>query len=104
MLFHFTFLILSKYGLPIRWALPRFESGISKFDLAQISFTFLSISLEVSLSPNGTPSILKQSLLLYYTALFLHKKQQWLYSVFFLIHQFAPKGDFYPDKIGQSYL
>ena len=40
----------------------------------------------------------------YYTALFLHKKLQWLYSVFFLILQFAPEGDFYPDKIGQSYL
>ena len=40
MLLHFTFLILSKYDLPIRWALSRFESGISKFDSAQVSFNF----------------------------------------------------------------
>ena len=65
MLLHFTFLILSKYDLPIRWALSKLESGISKFDSAQISFTFSSTSLEVSLSTDGTPSILKQSLRLY---------------------------------------
>ena len=63
--FAFTFLILSKYGLPIRRSLSRFQSGVSKFDSAQISFTFLNTSLEVSLSTNGTPSTLKQSLRLY---------------------------------------
>ena len=62
---HFTFLISWKYDLPIRWTLSRLELGISKFDSAQISFTFSSTSLEVSLSTDGTPSILKQSLRLY---------------------------------------
>ena len=62
---HFTFLILSKYDSPIRWALPRLEPRISKFDSAQISLTFSRTSMEVSLSTDGTPSILKQSLRLY---------------------------------------
>ena len=65
MLLQFTFLILSKYDLPIRWALSRFESGISKFYSAQISFTFSSTLLEVSLFTDDTSSILKQSLRLY---------------------------------------
>ena len=64
-LLDFTYLILPKYGLPIRWALSRFESGISKFDPAQISFTFSSTSLEVSLSTDGTLSLLEQILRLY---------------------------------------
>ena len=64
-LLNFTYLILPKYGLPIRWAISRFESGISKFDSAQISFASSSTLLEVSLSTDCTPSILKQILRLY---------------------------------------
>ena len=45
--------------------LNQFESGLSKFDSAQISLTFSRTSLEVSLSTDVTPSILKQSLWLY---------------------------------------
>ena len=87
MLLQFAFLSFSKYGLPIRQALSRFESEISKFDAAQISFTFLSTSQEISLSTDGTPSILVDC-----TALFLHKEPQWLYSVFYI------------DKVGEAYL
>ena len=60
--------------------------------------TFSSASLEVSLSADGTPSILK---VFDCTALFLHKKLQWLYSVF-LISSFAREGNFYLDRVGES--
>ena len=65
MLLHFYFLILQKYDLPIRWALSRFESGISTLDSGQISLTFSSTPLEVSLSTDGILPILKQSHRLY---------------------------------------
>ena len=99
---HFTFLILSKYDSPIRWALPRLEPRISKFDSAQISLTFSRTSMEVSLSTDGTPSILKQSLRLY-CSVSLQEAAMALFC-FFLICLFVPEGDFYLDYVGESYL
>ena len=49
----FAFLILSKYTLPVGWALSMFKSGIGRFDSVQISFTFSSTVVE-TLSTNGT--------------------------------------------------
>ena len=74
MLLNFTFLILSNYGFPIRWALSRFESGI------QLNFYIRFSTIFFHLFEHITRSFLQMVLRLFsnkvfdFTALFLHKK------------------------------
>ena len=84
MLLRFTFLILLKYDLPIRWALSRIsriESRISKFD-SSFHFSFLRAHHSKFLCLLMVLHLFSNKVC-YWIDLFFHKKIQWLYSTFF---------------------